>query len=98
MQRKKPFEEPAPTDKAKVYKVTDDRIDVVTQKYTNNSHISVYRKLNKNEVINTVTGEVKEIKHKEKQDEKAIFAKMQGANKILERNFKNGRTNHPNGV
>lgn len=42
MLRKKPFEEPAPTDKARVSKVNDDRIDVVTKKYTNSSHISVY--------------------------------------------------------
>ena len=55
--QKVPFQEPAPKEVTEVI-IYGDKIDLRTKKYKDSSHIKMYERFNKTEMINTITGEI----------------------------------------
>ncbi len=86
--RKVPHKKPNAKDKAKVYIVGNDRIDIVAQTRGNNKNISCIQRLNKNEMINTVTGEITKRKTSKYKKENDINSQMSKGDKIVSANFK----------
>ena len=85
--RKVPHKKPNDDDKATVYIVGKDRIDIVARKNKNNS-ISCIQRLNKDEMINIITGEITRIKKKQYKNERDIKNQMVNADRLITVNFK----------
>ena len=84
--QKVPFQEPEPEETTEIIKY-GDKIDLRTKKYKDSNHIKIYQRFNKNEMINTITGEIKPIRKKDNKAEREVFAYMKGVNHITEQNL-----------
>ena len=85
--RKVPHKKPNDDDKATVYIVGNDRIDIVARKNKNNS-ISCIQRLNKDEMINIITGEITRRKTNQYKNEREVNNQMVKADRLISANFK----------
>lgn len=83
---KTPFEEPAPEEITEIIKY-GNKIDLKTKKYNNSSHIQMYEKYSKTEMLNTITGETIRITPKDKKVRREVISYMKGVNHIVEENL-----------
>ncbi len=83
---KTPFEEPAPEETTEIIKY-GNKIDLKTKKYNNSSHIQMYEKYSKTEMLNTITGETIRITPKDKKARGEVISYMKGVNHIVEENL-----------
>lgn len=83
---KTPFEEPAPEEITEIIKY-GNKIDLKTKKYNNSSHIQMYEKYSKTEMLNTITGETIRITPKDKKSRREVISYMKGVNHIVEENL-----------
>lgn len=83
---KTPFEEPAPEEITEIIKY-GNKIDLKTKKYNNSSHIQMYEKYSKTEMLNTITGETIRITPKDKKTRREVISYMKGVNHIVEENL-----------
>lgn len=83
---KTPFEEPAPEEITEIIKY-GNKIDLKTKKYNNSSHIQMYERHNKTEMLNVVTGDTIRIVPKDKKARGEVVSYMKGVNHIVEENL-----------
>ena len=82
-------DKPAPNERTTVYRYNDNKqIDFETRKYQNLGHISSYKRINGNKMLNESTGEVIEIKKKEKRVSRAVFKILKQLYRLIKNNFK----------
>lgn len=94
MKRKRePYKKPAPNEKATIYPFNDNKqFDIETRRHQNLGHISPWKRIAGNKMINEDTGEIIDIKKKEKRNEKAVFRIQKMEYRDIKNNF-NGKGN-----
>ena len=80
--KKLDFEKPQPHNKCKLYRY-GNRYDLETQISKKNNRIGIFRKLNRNDVLNTATGEIIRCKHINKKQEKLLFKTFKHLQRII---------------
>lgn len=81
-------DKPAPDEQAIVYPFNKNKqFDFETRKYQNLGHISPYKRIDGNKMLNELTGEVIDIKVKEKRVRRAVFRTMKVVYRIIKNNF-----------
>ena len=85
--RKVPHKKPNDNDKATIHIIGDDRIDIVARK-NGNSNINIMQTLNGSEMINMITGEIKQKRKKQYKDKRTIENQMIVGDRVVSANFK----------
>ncbi len=83
-----PFREPNPEEQTTIFRYDKGRrLDLITKKYQSSNHIKMYSRIAGKQMINIITGEVKDYKPKEKQAYSQVVSKMKAINRLLLDNF-----------
>ena len=85
--RKVPHKKPNDNDRATIHIVGANRIDIVARR-NGNSNISKIQTLNGSEMINIITGEIKQKKKKQYKDKRTIENQMVVGDRVVSANFK----------
>lgn len=86
---KVPFREPGSEEQTTIYKYDKGkRMDFVTKKYQSSEHIKIYARISGKRMINVITGEVKEFKHRESKTYSQVVRKLKSTNRLLLDNYK----------
>ncbi len=79
---------PSPDEQSTVYPFNDNKqFDIETRKYQNLGHISLYRRIKGNKMVSVATGEVIDIKKKEKRVSRAVFKIFKQLYRLIKNNF-----------
>lgn len=90
---KKSYKKPEPKEKATVFPFNDNKqFDIETRKYQNLGHLSPWKRISGNQMLNEDTGEIIDIKKKEKRKEKAVFRILKVQYRVTKNNFKGNET------
>ena len=83
-----PFREPSPDEQTTIYKYDQEkRMDLVTKKYKNSEHIKIYKRVSGKQMINEITGEIKDYKSRVNKNYSQVIIKLKGTYRILLNNF-----------
>ncbi len=81
-------DKPAPDEQATVYPFNNNKqFDLETRKYQDLSHITLYKRIDGNKMLNESTGEIIDIKIKEKRVGRAVFRTMKVVYRVIKNNF-----------
>lgn len=84
---------PAPNERAIVFPFNDNKqFDIETRRYPNLGHISLFKRIKGNKMVNEETGEVIDIKEKEKRIGRAVFRILKDGNRLIKNNFSGNKS------
>ena len=87
--KKRHYKKPDKEEKATVYPYNDNKqFDIVTRRHPKNKKISEWVRIKGNKMFNTVTGEEREIKQKEKRKSNSVYGGLRVGYRTIKNNFK----------
>lgn len=90
---KKQYEKPAPEEKAVIYPFNDNKqFDIETRKYQNLGHISPWKRIAGNKMLNEDTGEIIDIKKKDKRLIRVVYRTLKVAYRDVKNNIEGNDT------
>ena len=83
-----PFREPGSEETTTIYRYDNNkRMDFVTKKYKSSEHIKIYERISGKQMVNVITGEIKDFKHRESKTYSQVVRKLKATNRLLIDNF-----------